>query len=199
MTDHQGFHKDMIARGSFPKGERPEPYQEYYYVDKWVPAERDIVKRTEIMDFNPQPGERVVEIGCQTGGFMQYAWLKGCRDVNGIDYDADYIDLAQKLNKINNFDISYQVGSALDESLLTKLAEGKRIDHLLLMSMGKHIGERQLFHIVDKLNAKKTYIETNAVGSNKFPYKAQLEARGGAVVGITTDRNTRYVYLISKK
>lgn len=198
MSD--AFYAEMTKYGSFPKGERHQPYQEYYYKGKWVAAEREIVARSELIGFNPKEGELVVEIGCQTGGFLQYAWLKGARKVVGIDYDEDYIRLAKKINAANGFDIQYFVGSANDESVINQLKKLGRIDHLLLMSMGKHIGNEQLFHIVDSLNATKTYLETNAVSAkNPTPYIKEVTQRGGKIECKTVDRNERVVYVIPGK
>lgn len=198
MSD--AFYAEMTRYGSFPKGERHQPYQEYYYKGRWVHAEREIVNRSKLMGFNPKDGELVVEIGCQTGGFMQYAWLQGARKVVGIDYDEDYIRLAKKINVVNGFDIQYMVGSANDQGLIDKLKEIGQIDHLLLMSMGKHIGTDQLFHIIDSLNPKKTYLETNAVNAkNPTPYLKEVSERGGSIVCKTVDRNDRVVYVIPGK
>lgn len=188
----------MTKYGSFPKGERDQPYQEYYCGGRWIRAEREIVNRAALMGYCPEAGQRVVEIGCQTGGFMQLAWLNGARDVTGVDYDSDYIMLANKLNAVNGFGVKYLVGDAHDEKLLTELRKGARIDHLLLMSMGKHIGEEQLFHIIDTLNPRVTYLETNAIGKNLTPYIANVKKRGGSVKCKTEDRNTRVVYVIKK-
>lgn len=193
------LHTEMTKFGSFPKGERDQPYQEYYVNNKWIPAEREIVNRASLSTFDPQPYERIVELGCQTGGFMQYAWLKGARDVTGVDYDEDYIRLACKLNTINGFDIKYFVGDANDKKLLNQLITGDRIDHLLLMSMGKHIGAKQLFYIIDFLNPRKTYLETNAIGKDPFPYIEDVKRRNGKIVCETHDRNTRIIYIIPGK
>ncbi len=197
--DDVEFHRQMIKFGSFPKGERNQAYQEYYYRNAWVPAEREINNRASLMGFIPKPNERIVEIGCQTGGFMQYAWLLGVKNVTGVDYDEDYIRLANHMNKVNGHEIKYRVGNALDNNLINDLSTGERIDHLLLMSMGKHIGEERLFYIIDKLNARNTYIETNAVSKkNERPYHKNVTQRGGNLVCQTNDRNQRLVYVIHK-
>jgi SAM-dependent methyltransferase len=192
------FHDDMVKHGSFPKGERDQPYQEYYYKTWWVPCERSIVDRASLMGYNPKEGETVLEIGCQTGGFLQLAWLNGARNLVGVDYDGDYIRLAKELNRINSMNVDYLQGSAMDNSFLADLkARLPKVDHLLLMSMEKHIGTDQLFRIVDLFGAKRTYIETNALKPGQPPsYAKKLEEYGARLVATTTDRNRREVYLI---
>lgn len=193
------FYNKMVRLGSFPKGERDQPYQEYYYKGEWVTCQREIRNRAKLMGFNPQAGERVVEIGCCTGGFMQFAWLNGARDVTGFEYDPDYVSLARELNQINGTEINYVHGNALSDADLAPIYNGKaRIDHLLIMSMGKHIGERRLFNIVDRLKPRKVYIETNAVNAkNPYPHIDAVKRRGGSVVCRTHDRNERVVYVIN--
>ena len=185
----------MIKYGSFPKGERSESYQEYYYNNKWQNGQRDVVKRAELMEFRPQPNETVLEIGCNTGGFLQYSWLCGSRNVYGIDIDEDYISLAKELNKLNNFNINYSILDITQQNSLTMLP--KNPDHLLILSMGKHIGEKRLFEIIDYLKPRTTYIETNATNEkNPYPYLDNIRKYGGYIICETNDRNRRIVYKI---
>ena len=192
------IHTDLMKNGSFPKGKRPLCYQEYYLDNKWNKGQREIVNRAILMNLNPQSGETVVEIGCQIGGFMQYCHLEGAKCI-GIDIDSDYIRLAKKLADLNNHNIEY-IEEGVNLSLLDKIKDRfkeDRIDHLLLLSMGKHIGEKMLFNIIDTLKPKNIYIETNAINeNNKLPHYNGIKKRGGVIVGETHDRNDRILYSI---
>lgn len=192
------IHEDLKKNGSFPKGKRPLCYQEYYLNNKWNKGQREIVNRAKLMNLNPQPNEIVVEIGCQIGGFIQYCHLEGAKCI-GIDIDSDYIRLARKLAQLNNHNIEY-IEEGVNFTLINRLKErfkDNRIDHLLLLSMGKHIGEKMLFNIIDILKPKNIYIETNAVTSkNRLPYYNEIKKRGGKIIGETCDRNNRILYSI---
>lgn len=191
------FTEEMIKYGSFPKGERPEPYQEYYLNGSWQKGQRDIIKRTELMKFNPTKGDIILEIGCQTGGFLQYAWLKGSRNIYGIDIDKDYLRLARELNNRNGFGINYLNYDITDNNFSEVLKPFINIDYLLLMSMGKHISEKRLFEIIDYLKPKTVYIETNAVNNkNPYPHLNEIKKRNGVVLSRTYDRNERILYKI---
>ena len=73
------------------------------------------------------------------------------------------------------------------------------LDHLLVLSMEKHLGEAAMFQLIDALGARRTYVETNAV-SEARPWKLrpEVEARGGRHVGDSTDRNLRRLYRIDR-
>lgn len=75
-------------------------------------------------------------------------------------------------------------------------------DHLLALSMSKHISEPVLWWWVDMLNARRTYLETNAVKpetpEEQLPLMAGVHARGGTFVGYSEDRNRRALYRIDR-
>ena len=59
--------------------------------------------------------------------------------------------------------------------------------HLLLLSMGKHLGEDAMWGFVDVLNAKHTYLETNALkpeGLVSIPWEHEMARRGGVFSGL---------------
>ncbi len=81
------------------------------------------------------------------------------------------------------------------------------VDHLLLHSMEKHLGDGPLFDLVDAIGARRTYIETNAVavdhGIGREPAGSMklwpsIAARGGRHVGNSRDRNLRRLYQIEQ-
>jgi hypothetical protein len=73
------------------------------------------------------------------------------------------------------------------------------VDHLLLLSMLKHLpdGERSLWQIVDALRPRTTYLETNAVKEGLMaPLATAVRLRGGVLTGWSHDRNTRACYKV---
>lgn len=200
----------------FPLGERPEPYQDFWLTDRqswgvaegWVPGSRRVVDRAQALGFNPGPGESVVDIGCQTGGFLQYAYL--CQQVDagtliGIDFQPEYIRACRDLARASRMGIDYR---QMDVTRQPEVAIhwirqvcGGAPDHLLLLSMEKHIGHDVLWHLVDDIRAKNTYIETNAypAGSqSKAMVDAAVEARSGQYLRDSHDRNPRRLYKIER-
>jgi hypothetical protein len=210
-VEDEEFHKEAVRLGSFPRGERPEPYQEYFYKGLWRPGERDVLKRAEILGFHPKSFDSVIELGSQMGGFLQLAVLQGASHVRGIDIDPAHVAIANTImNQLPSFYLSnvWEVvqGDITNETTLRKLAasvpRGHPLDHLLILSMAKHIGGGDYIEkIVPLFNARTTYIETNAVkpGEVCAYEKTIVDKLGGVLVGNTTDRNTRRVYRITRR
>lgn len=212
MPRHRVDRTDLIARlyreGSFPFGEREQPYQEFYLDGSWRSAERDVVKRAGLLGFTPSAGESVIDLGTCTGGFLTYAMLLGAHTCIGLDFQDEFVDLARTLARANGHNICYrQVDlSRGDPAIVAWLhALAPRPDHLLMLSMGKHLSEPTMFWWADAINAKHTYFETNALKSREqatdYPnnllwrYVKQL---GGVHVGFTEDRNLRAVYRVDR-
>lgn len=227
----------------FPAGERPEPYQDFYLVrapadvpaarigGSWMLGSRRIRERATAVGFDSKPGESVVDIGCQSGGFLQWSYLQQAvvsagvevevdgRSVRrecgvigehvGIDIVPEYLAAARDLARAARMRIDYRaVDVAADPAVAVALLRDlvpSGVDHLLLMSMEKHIGERPLWALVDGVRARHTYIETNAYRPGeggapvgKAPIEAAISARGGRYVGDSADRNPRRLYRIDR-
>jgi SAM-dependent methyltransferase len=200
--------EDLHRDGQFPFRERKQAYQEFYLNGEWHTAEREIVQRAAIMQFKPAPGETVLDLGCCTGGFLQYATLAGAGKCVGVDYQPEFVELARRVARAEHMNICYLHGNlnAQGQDLATMLATLQSIfpeglDHLLMLSMGKHVGEERVWWWVDRLKAKHTYLETNAIKPDTplagLPYALPLYMRGGRWVGNSHDRNERAVYKLS--
>ncbi len=197
--------EDLHRMGQFPPGERELCYQDAYVGSSWVTGERRVVARAAALGFIPEPGETVLEIGCQTGGFLQYASLVtgGGATVLGVEVNPDYIQLGQRIARVNQQNLCIRQLDAVGErdALLAWIAERcpHGIDHLLLLSMEKHLGEAAMFSLIDAIGARTTYLESNAVSeANPWKLRAEVEARGGRHVGDSTDRNLRRLYRIGR-
>lgn len=207
-VEDKALHKWLTEKGSFPKGERPEPYQEYWWKGAWRPGQRSVRERAETIGFKPKKGETVLELGSQMGGFLQLALLNGARWVEGLEYDSDHVDASRRLlepltndaqrGKIIQGDMTHQPTL---EAIKARIPGGD-LDHLLLLSLGKHIGGKETIRrLIKTFNAKRTYIETNAIKPGAECVYGQLIVGelGGKFMGLTTDRNERRVYLIERQ
>ena len=191
--DKKLIHEELIKFGSFPKGERDQCYQEYYLDGEWHEGEREIRNRMKIMNFFPQKGDIVADIGCNIGGFLQESYLNGATCI-GFDIDSDYVRIAKQLAEYNGHEITFINNKTIDECI-KYLKNYDKIDYLLLMSMGKHIGEETLFKIINTLKPKTVFIETNAFKKDP-PYLDNITKLNGSIIGKTYDRNERVLYKI---
>lgn len=188
----------------FPAGQRAEAYQDFWLAGELARGQRRVIERAEALGFVPRRGDTVLDIGSQSGSFLQYAHAYGCLRLAGVELEPCYIDCARALARSCGQNICFRwmnVVRERDEFFSWVSAYYPRgVDHLLLLSMEKHIGERFLFDLVDVIGARQTYIETNAVGVDAGPMKLQPEvlARGGHHVGDSRDRNLRRLYRIDR-
>jgi hypothetical protein len=74
------------------------------------------------------------------------------------------------------------------------------IHHLILASLGKHIGGSKTLETILKIfdNAKNIYFETNAVGDEFIDEERVIGRHGGLLVNMSTDRNRRRLWRISR-
>jgi SAM-dependent methyltransferase len=192
----------------FPPGERAEAYQDFWIGGELARGQRRVVERAQAMGFNPMPGETVLDIGCQSGGFLQLAARAGARAV-GVEVDPGYVDCARALARSCRQNISIRRMDVVQQRdafiAWVRACYPGGVDHLLLCSMEKHLGENSMFEFVDAIGARCTYIETNAVAADKGegPEPAGsmklwplVAARAGRHVGNTRDRNLRRLYQI---
>lgn len=193
---------DALKRdGTFPFREREYPYQEYFlHPYGWQKAEREVVNRAKILGLEIQPGDSVLDLGTCTGGFLQFASLRGSGLCVGLDYQPEFVNLARRLARADDFNICYREADLTQPNydtldwLRSVFRDG--LDHLLVLSMGKHLGEDVMWSWIDALNANHVYLETNAVKDAPYPYANGVARRGGQLVGFTEDRNRRACYRI---
>lgn len=184
----------------FPAGERAEAYQDFWIGGAIERGQRRIVERAREMGFDPQPGDAVLDIGCQAGGFLQLAARAGARAV-GVEISPEYVGCARALARscLQNISIRRMDVVAERETFLAwvRALFPRGATHLLLCSMEKHLGELAMFGLVDAIGARRVYIETNAVpDEHTAKLAAPVRARGGEFVGFTRDRNLRRLYRI---
>lgn len=186
----------------FPAGERDMAYQDFWLRGKLERGQRRVVERARALGFEPESGDSVLDIGTQSGGFLQYAAMRGASQLAGVEVNPAYVDCARALARscgqsicIRQMDVVAERDAFL--AWVRAYFPGGRPSHCLALSMEKHLGEAFLFDLVDAIGAKHTYIETNAVDQAR-PMKLwpEVEKRGGRHVGDTNDRNLRRLYQI---
>lgn len=190
----------------FPAGERGEAYQDFWLAGRLERGQRRVSERAELLGFAPLPGESVLDIGCQSGSFLQHAWLAagGVGRFAGVEVNPSYIDCARALARSCGMNLCIRPMNVVEEraAFLAWVREyfPAGVDHLLLLSMEKHLGETFMFDLVDAIGAERTYIETNAVGVDAGPMKLwpMVQARSGVHVGDSRDRNLRRLYRIAR-
>lgn len=198
----------------FPPGERPEPYLDYFLGDgrsggAWLRGSRRVIERAHALGFLPAPGESVLDLGCQAGGFLQYSWRRQMAVVpgrhGGIDAEERYLACGRDLARLAGQNLSLWQADLRVPSERDRVVEWAASyfgadgpDHLLALSLDKHIGEEALWDLVDCLGASRTYLESSAQRKGGYALRAAVEARGGQYVGDSGDRNVRRLYRIDR-
>ncbi len=208
---------DLYRDGAFPYREREQPYQEFYLDGAWRSAEREVRRRAALLGMDIKPGDSVLDLGCCIGGFLQYAHLAGASRVVGLDAYADFVKLARRLARASTMNIgAFQFDlTCINTDSVSQIAHHvywlrklfpNGIDHLVCLSMGKHLSEDVMWWWIDTLRPRHVYLETNAVKTHQLeaanastlPYWNAVHERGGRHVGFTNDRNDRAIYRIDR-
>lgn len=200
---------DLKREGQFPFRERSLAYQEYFLGGAWYAAEREVRKRAKILGFTPRHDDTILDIGTQLGGFLSYAVVCSAPPTKatmiGLDVQPEYIDLARRLARANRFNICFRQFDVTREpealAAWLKQVWGKDPDHVLLLSMLKHLpwGEASVWNLHEELHPKHFYLETNAVKEGMAaPLGAEVAARNGILTGWSTDRNHRACYKVTR-
>lgn len=198
----------------FPQGERAEAYQDFWLDGNIEHGQRRVIERARQLGLQIRPGDTVLDIGTQSGSFLQFAWMNGATKCAGVEIDPLYVECARSLARscgqnicIREMDVVAQRAAFV---AWVKAYFPTGVSHLCALSMEKHLGEDFLFSLIDEIGAKTTYIETNAVAKDggfgpepdiaNAPMKLwpEVEKRRGVYVGSSRDRNLRRLYRIAR-
>lgn len=200
-VDHQALSARVHRECQFPPGERAEAYQDFWLGGVLCRGQRRVVERAHLMGFQPRLGDTVLDIGTQSGGFLQFAARTSAGRLAGVDVNPAYIDCARALARSCGQNICYRQMDVVHEwdafLAWVRAYYPQGVTHLLCLSLEKHLGESGLFKLIDKIGARWTYVETNAIKSREdLKLWDFVRARGGAHVGYSEDRNLRALYRI---
>lgn len=150
----------------FPHSERKQNYQSYYLRGEYVDGSRKTLYRFDEMRIPKDlTGQSVLDLGCNLGSMACETYLRGARNVMGIDYEKDYIECANDLARLNHFkEISFR------QMDLTKPKEVVRsinahyhpdpIGIVFALSLYKHVKE-SLWRVLEGLRWKVCYLESH--------------------------------------
>lgn len=195
----------------FPQGQRAEAYQDFWLRGTLERGQRRVIERAQGLGFAPKQGESVLDIGCQAGGFLQYAWhaAEGRGIFAGVEIDPGYVACARALARSFSQNLCVrQMDVVKERAELLAWVKGYfpkgRPDHLLCLSLEKHFDP---FPLIDAIGARVTYIETNAVAKDtgagpepkgEMKLWPEVSRRAGKHVGNSRDRNLRRLYRIER-
>jgi len=208
LPDAREVQTDLIESAhkhcQFPAYERDMAYQDFWVNHELVQGQRRVEERAKQLRFRPKAGESVLDIGTQSGSFLQYAYqaMKGDGLFAGVELSQVYVDHARAIARSCDQNICFRRMDVVQEREIflewVKAYFPNGVDHLLLLSMEKHLGEDFMFGLIDMIQAKNTYIETNAVSDGSMKLLDRVTARKGVHVGDSNDRNLRRLYKISQ-
>lgn len=191
--------------GQFPAHRRRRNYQSYWLDGEYVKGSRDTLKRFEAMGIPKDlSGKTVVDLGCQIGAICTEAYLRGAKQVTGVDICSDYIELAMEIAEYNRHIIFYNMRD-LDSFLNIESIKDNRFDILFLLSMYRHI-KCSFECLLRSLKWKKAYIENNGTYESKKCKEIELillkllierRIRKWERLGIIQDRGIRCLWKLT--
>ena len=193
----------------FPHKKREQNYQSYYLKGEYVEGSRNTLYRMDQMEISKDlTGLSVLDIGCCLGAICCECYNRGATHVMGIDYEKDYIECAKELADSNGFDIHYIKGDITETKLNSwgiKFCFPDPIDIVFALSLFKHV-RGKLFDLLDKIEWKVLYLETNNVGKEGINSQhakeiiSHIKARRWKwdVITTTDDRSPRIVFKVTK-
>lgn len=203
LSDLEALRERVHRECQFPPGERAEAYQDFWIGSEIERGQRRVVERAEAMGFRPKAGESVLDIGTQSGGFLQLAARAGATHLAGVDVEPSYIECARALARSNGQNICFRLMDVVRErEAFLAWIRGyfpRGVDHLLCCALEKHVGEGFLMSLIDSIGARHTYVETNGIKSKSdLKMWPDLQSRGAAHVGFTDDRSLRALYRLDR-
>ena len=148
----------------FPHKERKQNYQSYYLDGKYQEGTRQTLYRFDQLGIGKDlSGKTALDLGCNLGAVCCEAYLRGARQIAGVDYEKDYIDCARDLARANGFQINYL---QMDLMKIRVCAEylnayyANPIDIVFALSLYKHIKEA-MWRLLEAISWKVCYIESH--------------------------------------
>ena len=129
----------------------------YHSIDKedlFLNANRNIKVRSEILNnISLERGEKVLDVGCNTGLLCEYLHDRGC-EVTGFDIDERIIAASKIISNISSKKINYFVGD------LDKIETLEKFDTIFLFSVFHHTSKHKQNGIKIADSCNRIIIET---------------------------------------
>jgi len=200
--------KDISELTQFPHKRRKENYQTYSLSNEQMSGSRDTSYRMKQMKMKSVYNlKSVVDMGCNLGAFCFELYKRGCRNITGVDFEQDYINVARRLAKYNGIPINFMQHDLTDEKAFIAYIKSyykDGVDILLALSVVKHI-KGALWNILKEVNWKTCYLEShNSPGGLESKHAKEIDT--GIIslgvdydyLGMTEDRSPRCIWKLSK-
>lgn len=201
--------KDIENLTQFPFNKRKKNYQSYYLEGEgYNNGSRNTEYRFEQMGIGDLKGKSVLDLGCNLGSMCIEAYRRGARNIVGLDYQKEYIEVGKRLVKYNGMNINLRQADLTKVKKTLKFIKGYfngSIDVVFALALYKHIGQN-LWDVLDGFKWKTCYLESHsAKGDVKTPQVKEIEQfiknkKGWKVtdLGLVKDRSQRYIWRIDR-
>lgn len=154
----------------FPFKERANPYQSYTIGNYNVHGSRDIPYRFSKFRIDQNlNGRTVLDLGCNVGSVCQQCYIRGARQVVGLDNVKEYIECARDLARYNEQQMNFlQMDFIEDVDKVISFINSyfrEPIGMVFALAIVKHIGFDVFFKILDNIKFVELYVESSSVKS----------------------------------
>jgi len=134
----------------------PNIYDGDYFLYAYSGNEEEYIKSLENLPVslascygiaNPQPGEKVLDLGCGRGELAYYCVLKGC-EVTALDYSASAAKLANKTRSFLSENLQSKM--TIKQIDFIDLDENEKYDVIFMADLVEHLYDRQLKELFNK-------------------------------------------------
>ncbi|MCK9371456.1 hypothetical protein M0R04_16190, partial [Candidatus Dojkabacteria bacterium] len=165
--------KERIATlAQFPHKERAQPYQSYFIDGDYVKGTRDTLYRFDKMDLPKNfTGISLIDLGAQLGAMSIEAYRRGARNILGLEYENDFLKCATELAQYNDMAITYKHADLKNpmqtiDTIHDFFGKDNTVDIVLALSLTKHVGTINLYHILRNFKWKYCFLEGHNCGGD---------------------------------
>ncbi len=208
--DRQKLIQKIKMLSQFPHKDRKQNYQAYYLNGEYIEGTRQTLYRYDTMGISKDlSGLSVVDLGCNLGAMCCEAYLRGARNITGVDYESDYVECARDLARQNGFDINYQRMNLIQIRECADYFNGyyeKPVDIVFALSLYKHIKDAQ-WKLLESIPWRVCYLEShNSPEGLETGHVREMSAFLSSqnawevnFLGQTSDRSPRCVWRLENK
>jgi 2-polyprenyl-3-methyl-5-hydroxy-6-metoxy-1,4-benzoquinol methylase len=209
---HLNYQQDRVkiiqqlnVAGQFPPKERSQAYQTYYMRDLgWQPGSRDTIYRFNKMKVSQNLKDKsILDLGSQLGSMSTETFLRGARNIVGVEYDTNFLACARDLARYNSFPLNFIEGNLMETDKTLKLIKkcfSRPVDVVFALSLTKHIKPEILQNLLARFAWRECYVEGhNCNGNLDTPHCKDIINKiiknwRHEFLGFTEDRSIRPVW-----